>query len=344
MSSSKQLFYKAFIEKDPGLDGVFFAANMKTGHFCRPTCPQKAGIKDVEFSSFVKGALLNGYRPCKICKPLESTGQVSSKMKLLLQKIEENPAVKIDNSILEDLDLEVEQVHEFFKKNYKMTLPAFQKLLRINTNFQKVTPGQKLNDFTCDSVDYSIASFAEIFNKIFPVSAKSKSNKIVNIEAIETELGLIIAGATDKGICLLEFADSRLLIFELKQLQAEFKAKLRLGNNQYLEKLKIQLKEYFQGKRQEFDLPLDLAGTEFQKKVWLSLLKIPYGKTASYAEQAELLGNPKAVRAVANANGKNKVGIVLPCHRIIGADGTMTGYGGGIWRKIKLLKLEQGRD
>jgi len=101
------------------------------------------------------------------------------------------------------------------------------------------------------------------------------------------------------------------------------------------------LEQYFKGERKHFDIPLDLVGTEFQKQVWLSLLKIPYGCTTNYAKQAALLGKPSAVRAVANANGKNKISIILPCHRVIGADGTLTGYGGGIWRKKKLLEFEK---
>jgi AraC family transcriptional regulator of adaptative response/methylated-DNA-[protein]-cysteine methyltransferase len=101
------------------------------------------------------------------------------------------------------------------------------------------------------------------------------------------------------------------------------------------------MEQYFEGKRKNFDIPLDLVGTEFQKQVWLSLLQIPYGCTTTYAKQAELLGKPSAVRAVANANGKNKISIILPCHRVIGADGTLTGYGGGIWRKKKLLEFER---
>jgi AraC family transcriptional regulator of adaptative response/methylated-DNA-[protein]-cysteine methyltransferase len=165
--------------------------------------------------------------------------------------------------------------------------------------------------------------------------------EIVNLTNVETDLGLMIAGATDKGVCMLEFADCKLLEFELRQLIAIFKAPLVQGDNPQFHTLRNQLEEYFKGKRRNFDISLDLAGTEFQKQVWLSLLKIPYGCTISYAKQAELLGKPSAVRAVANANGKNKISIILPCHRVIGADGSLTGYGGGIWRKKKLLEFER---
>lgn len=111
--------------------------------------------------------------------------------------------------------------------------------------------------------------------------------------------------------------------------------------NPHLEALEGQLAEYYKGKRKKFDIPLVLVGTEFQKKVWSSLLQVPYGHTISYAEQAKLIGRPAAVRAVANANGQNRIAIILPCHRVIGSDGTLTGYGGGVWRKEKLLELEK---
>ena len=181
----------------------------------------------------------------------------------------------------------------------------------------------------------------ERFYKACVERAPSFENQVVNITHVETELGQMIAGATDKGICMLEFADYQLLELQYRQLTATFKAPLVQGDNPHFHTLESQLEEYFKGERRNFDIPLDLAGTEFQKQVWLSLLKIPYGRTTSYAKQAELLGKPTAVRAVANANGKNKISIILPCHRVIGADGSLTGYGGGLWRKKKLLEFEQ---
>ncbi|MBN1937224.1 MAG: methylated-DNA--[protein]-cysteine S-methyltransferase [Anaerolineae bacterium] len=102
----------------------------------------------------------------------------------------------------------------------------------------------------------------------------------------------------------------------------------------------VQLDEYFSGVRRVFDLPLGLHGTEFQQRVWRQLLEIPYGQTASYAEVARALGNPQAVRAVGLANGKNPISIIVPCHRVIGSDGNLVGYGGGLWRKEWLLKHE----
>jgi len=170
---------------------------------------------------------------------------------------------------------------------------------------------------------------------------KCKDIRVVNVATLETELGIMIAAATDRGICMLEFADYKLLDLELGQLGKEFGTEPVHGQNPHLDTLQRQLEEYFGGRRREFDIPLDLVGTEFQKRVWLTLPTSPYGPTTTYAKQAGLLGKPSAVRAVANANGKNKISIILPCHRVVGSNGTLTGYGGGIERKKKLLEHER---
>ncbi|MDR3143199.1 MAG: methylated-DNA--[protein]-cysteine S-methyltransferase [Tannerellaceae bacterium] len=185
-----------------------------------------------------------------------------------------------------------------------------------------------------------------MFYNTFPTRDSSfelekREYPVVNITHIETDLGLMVVAATNKGICMFEFADYKQLELELRQLNEAFNAPLVQGDSPHFNTLKEQIEQYFRGERRTFDIPLDLAGTEFQKQVWLSLLQIPYGCTTTYAKQAELLGNRSAVRAVANANGKNKISIILPCHRVIGTNGSLTGYGGGIWRKEKLLELER---
>jgi len=167
------------------------------------------------------------------------------------------------------------------------------------------------------------------------------TQKMVCTTFIETPLGTMLAAAGERGLCMLEYADYKLLDLELKQLSAAFKAPLTPCEHPLFDALRQQLQAYFAGDRRDFDLPIDLVGTEFQKQVWRSLLQIPYGQTTTYARQAALVGKPSAMRAVANANGRNKISIILPCHRIIGADGSLTGYGGGLWRKQKLLDLEK---
>jgi AraC family transcriptional regulator of adaptative response/methylated-DNA-[protein]-cysteine methyltransferase len=149
------------------------------------------------------------------------------------------------------------------------------------------------------------------------------------------------AAATKEGICFLEFIDRRILDAEFENLALIFNTIVKKGGNKHLRALKKQLREYFKGKRKEFSLPLITPGTEFQQAVWGVLRKIPYGTTISYLQQAKLINNPGAVRAVANANGSNRIAIIIPCHRVIGSDGDLTGYGGGIEKKRWLIDHER---
>lgn len=161
---------------------------------------------------------------------------------------------------------------------------------------------------------------------------------------VETPIGEMDLLATDRGICLLEFDVRTDLDDEIQSLLKKFDATLQIGENRHTLELKRQLKEYFESKRQIFSVPTVLTGTDFQKKVWEDLKRIPYGTTRSYKEQSEKLGDIKAIRAVAKANGSNKIAIVVPCHRVLGSDGKLTGYAGGIERKRFLLNLERQRS
>ena len=160
------------------------------------------------------------------------------------------------------------------------------------------------------------------------------------LKHIETPIGTMVACATDKGICMLEFLDRKLLETELKDIAQREKTTVIQGESSYFSLLERELSEYFAGKRQEFSIPLHPMGTDFQQRVWQVLRTIPYGQTWSYKQQATALGSPQSVRAVANANGMNRISILIPCHRVIGSNGTLTGYGGGLWRKKFLLELE----
>lgn len=150
----------------------------------------------------------------------------------------------------------------------------------------------------------------------------------------------MIAGSVEEGICLLEFEDRDSLDREIKQLEQYLKTGAEEGSSQMAALLESELKDYFSGSLKNFSVPLIAPGSEFQQKVWQALIKIPYGETCSYSEQAKMLGRPESVRAVANANGQNRISIIIPCHRVIGSNGKLTGYGGGLHRKKWLLEHE----
>jgi len=170
---------------------------------------------------------------------------------------------------------------------------------------------------------------------------QSRDRTVIRTERIATPLGAMLAGATDNGICLLEFIDSDRIERQLRRVQKLFRAELITDRNRHLNTLSIQLEQYFAGSRKEFDLVVVALGTPFQQAVWKELMKIPYGKTISYKEEAERIGRPTAVRAVARANGANPISVVIPCHRVIGKNGKLVGYGGGLGRKQWLLDLER---
>jgi AraC family transcriptional regulator of adaptative response/methylated-DNA-[protein]-cysteine methyltransferase len=164
---------------------------------------------------------------------------------------------------------------------------------------------------------------------------------MIKICKIETPLGEMVAGATKEGICLLEFSDREKLSLEYEEITKLFETTIKSGSNRHIRALKKQLKEYFKGKRKDFSVPLLTPGTEFQQAAWKELQKIPFGETISYHEQAAALNNTGATRAAAQANASNRIAIVIPCHRVIGADGNLVGYGGGLKRKKWLLDHER---
>jgi len=168
----------------------------------------------------------------------------------------------------------------------------------------------------------------------------------LTIDLVESPVGVLLLGATDSALRLLQFTQPQTLEQRLQTVQRRF-GQVRFASqdasNPWIERARVQLVEYFAGSRREFDLPLDYPGSEFQQRVWSTLLAIPYGQTWSYLDVALRLGDAGATRAVGTANGLNEIAIVIPCHRVINANGALGGYGGGLWRKRLLLDLELGQ-
>ena len=166
-------------------------------------------------------------------------------------------------------------------------------------------------------------------------------DNIIRIQTYHSPCGDLLLGSLGDNLCLCNWTTEKHPGRVDKRLHTLLKAKYTTGNSDITDETARQLDEYFARKRQRFDIPLLLAGTEFQKRVWHKLAEIPYGKTISYGELARQLGIPEAVRAVANANGANAISIIIPCHRITGSNGSLVGYGGGLEAKKFLLDLEQ---
>ena len=340
---SENQMYEALVNKDPEYEGTFFAAIKTTGIFCRPTCTARKPKKEnVEYYLNSKEALDHGYRPCKVCKPLQNPGTVPEEIQGVLEEIERTPLQKISDWNLKQRGLDPARFRRWFIRNHNMTFHAYQRLIRVNTAFNNIKSGEKVIEAAFDNGYNSLSGFNYYFKKTTGINPRDSVEKnLLTITRLDTPIGPMFAIACDDGICLLEFSDRRMLETELKQLSKYFNSNVIPGNHKHFELLKKELKEYFEGSRSEFSVPLVDPGTEFQRKAWKALMQIPYGQTISYANQAESLGKGGAVRATGSANGNNRIAIIIPCHRVIGSDGDLKGYGGGLWRKKWLIEHEK---
>jgi len=201
--------------------------------------------------------------------------------------------------------------------------------------------GSEVTRAAFDSGYDSLSGFHEAFRRYFGSNPTMTAGAVVvHVDRIATPLGPMLVGATDEALCLLEFVDRRALPNQIKRIRSRLKVVFVPGANDLVTKTAAQVGEYFEGRRETFDLPVAVAGTPFQQQVWSALRAIPYGETRSYGQLAKNMGRDTAVRAVGKANGDNALAIVVPCHRVVGADGRLVGYGGGLWRKQRLLELE----
>lgn len=335
--------YDIVSSKDTQYEGVFITAVKTTGIFCRPSCrARRPKPENVVFYDTVQEALQNGFRPCKICKPMQQEESTPNYVKDIIKELHKQPYLRIKDQDLRARGIEPSHIRRWFKAHYNITFHSYQRQLRINTAFNSIKKGNTIIDSAFDSGYDSLSGFNDSYRSIFGDSAsQSNEKKIINIIRFTTPIGPMFSCATESGICLLDFTDRRMLETEFKDLRKRLNAVILPGSNPHLKQVQSELVEYFSGERKQFTVPLDTPGTDFQQSVWNILQEIPYGQTRSYKQQAVAIGNAKAIRAVASANGHNRVSIIIPCHRVIGSDGSLVGYGGGLHRKQWLLDLEQ---
>ncbi|UZR97853.1 bifunctional transcriptional activator/DNA repair enzyme AdaA [Chondrinema litorale] len=336
-------YYQALIDRNSAFTGIFYVGVKTTTVFCIATCrARKPKKENVEFFENFKEALQNGYRPCKVCKPTENANKPPEQVEQAIELVKLNPKEKISDYRLRQENISPDLVRRWFKDHYSMTFHSYQRMYRINNAYKELKEGKRTTDAAFDLGYESLSGFGYTYKKILGKSpAKSQAKNVVLIDRTTTPLGPMFICATEKGICLLEFTDRKMLETEFKDLQHLLKAEILTGENAHIKQVKRELNEYFEGKRTQFDVALDTPGTEFQSLVWEKLKQIPLGETTNYQALAENLEKPNAVRAVANANGHNRISIIVPCHRVIGKDGNLTGYGGGIERKKWLIEFEK---
>lgn len=315
-----------------------------TGIFCRPGCTARLPKpENVEFFAESREALAAGYRPCKRCQPLAPTGMTPSWLAPLLDAIDREPTRRWRDSDLRQRGLSPPRIARWFKQHHGMTFHAYSRLRRLGGALGHIQKGGRVTLAAGDAGYESLSAFNEAFLKFAGTSpSETRGRTVVHVTRIESPVGPLLLGATEADLVLLEFVDRRLLPTQIARIAKALDCVFAPGDTPLLTRVRTQLAEYFDGARREFDLPLAMTGTPFQVSVWNALLAIPSGATRSYKEVAEAIGRPEAVRAVARANGDNRMAIVIPCHRVIGADGKLVGYGGGLWRKQRLLDLERG--
>ncbi|MEL7004639.1 MAG: methylated-DNA--[protein]-cysteine S-methyltransferase [Bacteroidota bacterium] len=336
-------YYQALLERDQSFLGIFYVGVKTTSVFCVSTCrARKPKFENVEFFTDFKDALAHGYRPCKICKPTENAHETPEQVNRAIDLIRANPKDKISDFRLRQENISPEMVRRWFNKNYGITFQAYQRMYRINSAFEELRSGRKSTTTAFDSGFESLSGFGYTYKKLIGKSpAESRKSNVILIHRFTTPLGPMFTCSTAKGICLLEFVDRRALEIEFRDLQRLLKATIIVGENKHTTQVKEEIKEYFDGKRGKFDVALDTPGTNFQQRVWQGLVKVRFGETTSYQSFAESLGDKNATRAVASANGNNRIAIIIPCHRVVGKNGDLRGYGGGIERKRWLLDHEE---
>ncbi len=334
----------AFLQRDSSYDGVFVTAVTTTGIFCRPTCPaRKPKPENVEFFSTTRDAVLAGYRPCLRCRPMQAAGQAPAWVAALLADVDSEPARRWTDADLRDRDLNPDRVRRWFQQQHGMTFHAYHRARRLGLALGRIRQGDEVTAAAFDHGYDSLSGFNEAFQRLFGGSPREACGSLVlAVTRVLTPLGPMLAAATEQALYLLEFADRRMLETQIATLRRRLSCTVVPGDNPVLDETGRQLAAYFTGDLRQFTVPIQYPGTEFQRKVWEVLRGIPSGVTMTYGEVAREVGNGSAVRAVGRAVGDNRLAIVIPCHRVVGANGRLTGYGGHLWRKKALLEHEQG--
>ena len=335
----------ALRERDRSYDGLFYAAVTTTGIFCRPSCPARDPKPEhVEFYGTTREALVAGFRPCKRCRPLDAAAGTPDWAARLIARVEADPSARIKDADLRAEGLDPAAVRRWFQKTHGMTFQAYCRARRLGDAFVALRSGDAIDEVVFDHGWTSHSGFRDAFAKLAGAppgeAAAAPDGSLIRLTWLETPVGPLVAGATDDALVMLEYPDRRMMEAQLDTLRRRFGRPLAPGDSPVFPALRAQLDEYFAGRRRAFDLPLEYPGSSFQRAVWDALLRIPYGETRTYAELARELGAPGAARAVGRANGANRLAIIVPCHRVIAAGGGLGGYGGGLWRKLRLLELE----
>lgn len=332
--------WKAVTENDRSFDGCFFYAVKSTGIFCRPSCKSKPPLQsNVAYFDTAQQAVDAGYRPCKRCRPdlirYEPVAETAERVKQAIDRCHHDEDALAE--AFSKIGVTQHRMTEIFRARYKLTPKEYADGLRIQEAKARLAAGdESIADIALHLGYDSASAFYGFFRKHaqmapgeyrrMQLSSGTHADQVYR--TYETMLGRMMIASDSGAICAVQF-----------EHMANPRGKQ--AANALTDQAARQLEEYFAGKRRRFDLPLRPGGTAFQQSVWEALGFIPYGETRSYKQVAQRIGNPGASRAVGMANNKNPIMIVIPCHRVVGSNGALIGYAGGLEIKKTLLALEQ---
>lgn len=345
---SEQVMHTAVCERDAAFDGQFLYAVITTGVFCQPSCPSRTPrVENLRFYATPGEAIAAGFRPCKRCSPIDLSQNIEAIVRAS-RYIEAHSDERLTLAHLADhVDLSPSHLQKRFKQVFGITPKAFQDALRMRTFKQSLKDGESVTD-AIYTAGFGSASrvYGEASRDLGMTPSHYRAGapgEPIHFACRKNPLGWLMMAATEQGVCFVEFGDSEAVLLE--KLLSEF-PKARLNRSTAQEGIELDnwldaLNTHLADNAPCPTLPLDLRGTAFQIQVWTFLQSTREGDTMSYGELANAIGKPKATRAVASACARNRIGVLIPCHRVLRGDGSLGGYRWGLARKQRLLEQEK---
>jgi AraC family transcriptional regulator, regulatory protein of adaptative response / methylated-DNA-[protein]-cysteine methyltransferase len=348
---SEEIYWQAVVARDMALDGAFFFGVMTTGVYCRPSCAARLPLrKNVRFYQLPEMAERDGLRACLRCRPLASVGRdpAAAMVEKVCRYLEEHA----DEAVPLDRLAKIAGLSAFhLQRSFKAITGVSPKIYQANARLKLLKTELRAGS-TVTQAQYAAGygSSSRMYEKVdtqlgmTPLQYRKGGDGVeISYAFAQTCMGLLMMAATDRGICFIQFADTRRALEEM--LAQEYPAATRVPMtsppSDAFHSWISALSDHLAGKLPHLELPLDVRGTAFQLKVWRYLQSIPYGAVQSYSEAANGIGQPRAVRAVATACARNVAGILIPCHRIIRSTGELGGYRWGVERKRALIDQER---
>ena len=320
---------------------AFFVGVTSTGIFCRLGCPARLPKREnCKFYDSAAEALKVGFRACKRCHPASHAGDASATVKKLIAAIEGNPENRWSEDDIKALGIDPSTARRQFKKRFGLTFTQYARARRLGAAAKGLATGDTVIKAQLNAGYESASGFRAAFAKTFG-AAPAKSNAMpLFIEWLSTPIGPMFAVCDDTRLYMLEFTVRKNMDRGFEKLRKVHKRAVIPGRTKITDQIEAELEAYFAGTLTAFKTPLAPTGTAFQNKVWKALQDIPYGESCAYSDLAVAVGNKKAVRAVASSNANNGLALIIPCHRVIGKDGGLGGYAGGLDKKRWLLEHE----